>query len=73
MEVKWTNVICFALAIFAVLMLIHMQESVVSFLRAMGDLGPEQTADEKIWGLIAFSLVAVILVGILKVIMQNKR
>jgi ABC-type Fe3+ transport system permease subunit len=73
MEMKWTNLLCFVLVIFSVWLLIHMQESVVAFLSALGQLGPEHSTDEKFWGLIAFSVVAIVLVGVLTVLRQNRQ
>jgi hypothetical protein len=73
MVIKWTNVICFALFVFLVVALIHMHESVAAFLRAMGDMGPEHSTDEKIWGLITFGVVMVGFAGILTILIRNQK
>lgn len=72
MEVKFHNIICFALAMFALLMLFHMHEEVAAFLQAMGDLGPEHSTDEKIWGLMAFGLVCATLLGVFVTLLKNR-
>ena len=73
MEVKWTNAICFALLLGAFLALIYMQDSVLSFLSALGRLGPEHQTDQQVYGLICLGLILVTLVGVLKILMQDRR
>ena len=72
-EIKWTNIICFALLIFSVWMLLHMHEEVASFLGALGELGPNHPGDRRMFGLVVFTIVGVIVVGVLKVLMQTRR
>ena len=71
--IKWTNVICFALFVFLVMWLIHMHESVAAFLHSMGDLGPEHSTDEKVWGLITFGVVMVGFTAILTIMIRNQK
>lgn len=71
MEVKWHNIICFALVMLALFMLIHSREEVAALLQALGNLGPEHSTDEKIWGLIVFGLVSFTLLGVLITLMRN--
>ncbi len=71
-EIKWANVVVLGLVIFALVTVIRMHEQVSGFLASMDQMGPEHTTDEKLWGLMAFGLVALILAGILKMLIQNR-
>lgn len=72
MEIKWANVFGFALLIFAFVLVIRMHERVHAFLASMGQMGPEHTTDEKIWGLIAFGLVAITLAGLIQILIRSQ-
>ena len=72
-EIKWPNVIGFALFILAVWILLHNHEEVTLFLSALGEIGPEHPTDRRIYGMIVFSTVGVLGLGVLKVLLQSKR
>jgi len=72
MEIKWSNLAFFVLVVFTFVVTIRMRESIVIFLSSLGQLGPEHSTDEKIWGLMAFGLVAVTLVAILRVFIDTR-
>ena len=72
MEIKWENIVWFGLIIFTFVLVIRMHEQIFAFLASMGQMGPQHTTDEKIWGLIAFGLVALILAGLIKILIHNQ-
>lgn len=72
-QVKWPNVIGFALLIFAVWMLLHMHKEVVSLLKALGELSPGHPRDQRIFGLIVFSIIMVVIVGVFNVLLHSKK
>ena len=65
--------ICFALTIFALIMVIRMHDEMGAFLGCMGDVGPGHTTEEKMFGLMAFGLVGVIIVGVVKILAGRDR
>ena len=62
-----------ALAIFAVWLLVHMQDEIATFFQKMGSIGPQDPTEDKVWGLIAFSLVAITLGGIIRILTRGQR
>ena len=70
--VDWTNVICLALIIFAIMASVHMHEEIAAFLGAMGQIGPGYSPEEQSMGLIAFGLVAVTIVALAKILVERK-
>ncbi len=72
MKVRWHNIACLALALFGLWLLIRMRNEIAEFLQLMGDIGPGNTGDEQMWGLIAFGLVAVTLLGVIKILTKNR-
>ena len=73
MEIKWTNIICLGLTIFAVILLVRMHEQVGSFLGMIRKIGAGNDPEDQVMGLIAFGLVGVVLLGIIKIASRNNR
>ena len=73
LEINWTNILVLALGVFAVTMVIKMHDNITIFLAGIGDIGPNHPLDEQMWGLAAFGLVAVTLLGIIKILTRNKK
>jgi hypothetical protein len=71
MEVKWSNVALFALVIVALIVGIQMREQISAFFGCMGSIGPAYTTQDKMWGLMAFGLIAVLILGILKILAER--
>jgi hypothetical protein len=71
MEIKWSNLVFFALVIFTIAWAVRAQDSIFSFLSRMGRLGPDHPSDERIYGLMVFGLVLVTLVAVLKIFIEN--
>ena len=45
MEIKWTNLIAFAMALFALVLVLKMPREIGAFLSTMGDIGPGHALD----------------------------
>ena len=73
MAIKGTNVICFALAIFALFLLIRMHQQVASFVATIGRIGAGNHPHDQVMGLIALGLVSAIILGLIKIASQNDR
>lgn len=68
MEIRWNNIIALILLIIALVLAVKFLPAMMAFLGSMKDIGPGHTADEKTIGLMAFGLVAILLVAIVKVL-----
>lgn len=73
MEVNWTGIICLVLAIVAVVIIAKAHGHIGAFLAAMGRIGPGHTTDDKVIGVIAFGLVALLIVAIVKILVSQRR
>jgi hypothetical protein len=73
MSIKWDRVTALILALFAFWLLVNNGQAVSAFLSSMKDIGPGHSADEQTIGLIAFGLVGVCIVAIVKILTQNRR
>ena len=73
MQINWTGIICLALAILLIVVVVHAYDKISAFLGTMAQIGPGHTSDEKVIGLIAFSLVVLTIVGLVKILSQGPR
>lgn len=73
MRILWHNVFALALAILAIVILVFNRKDTRTFLESMQDIGPGHTTDEQVMGLIAFGLVLVGIVAVLKILIENNR
>ncbi len=73
MEIKWTNIICLALVIFAIILMVKTPHQIGAFLSTMKDIGPEHSHEEKTVGLLAFGLLMVIIVALAKIVIESNR
>jgi hypothetical protein len=71
MEIKWKNIICLAMVIFAMWVLSSRHEEVAAFIQTMGDMGPDH--HQIIWGLIWVALAAVVLLGVFAILARNQK
>ena len=72
MEIRWNNIIALLLLIFAFVILMRGWDEIGQFFSGMGDLGPRHSQEEQIMGLIAFGLVGVLIVAVVKILTQGK-
>lgn len=71
MEVKWRNVIALALALFAIAVIVKAPGEMGAFLASMQNVGPDHTPQEQTMGLLAYGLVLIAIVAVVKIVIQN--
>lgn len=72
MEIKWGNLIAFAMLLAAIVIAVSMGDRIVAFLHSMTDIGPGHTDEEKTMGLIAFGLVGVLIVAVVRILVSGR-
>lgn len=72
MEINWGGITCLILAIIAIVIIVRMRHKVALFLGTMGQIGPGNNPDDKILGLIAFGLIVLLIVGIVKILASRR-
>jgi hypothetical protein len=72
MEIKWPNLIFFALMIFTVVWAVRAQDSIFVFLSQLGNLGPEHSTDERYWSLLVFSLLVISIVALVRIFVDSR-
>ena len=70
MQVKWSNVVAFALAIFGVVLLIRQRDAVGVALTGIGQIGPGHTPEEKFYGFFVLGILLVSLVAIVRLVLD---
>ena len=73
MEIKWANVVAFGLAIFGLVLGVTLHRQIGGFLGTMTAIGPGHAPEEQTIGLIAFGLVAISLLGLIKIVLHANR
>lgn len=73
MQIKWSNVIAFAMVVFALVVFLKTYPQMAAFFAAMNDIGPGHDPDEQVRGLVAFGLIALTIVGIVKIVVNGGR
>lgn len=71
MKILWARVITALIALFVLLILIVYRGPIAAFLGSMGEIGPGHTTEEKTVGLIAFGLVLVGILAVVKIVSQR--
>ena len=73
MKPRWDNIAVLGLIIFALIVLSEYPMHIGFFLRSMEHMGSGSTPDEQLMGLMAFGLVAITILGVIKIVLQNNR
>ena len=68
MEIKWHNIFSLVFLIFTFILLMKFWNAIGAFLMTMRNIGPDHTPEEQVPGLIAFGLIIVLLVAIVKLL-----
>ena len=71
MKPRWDNIFALGLIVFALWTLAHFPKEIDSFLGSMRYAGPGHTPDEQLIGLMAFGLIAMTLLGVIKIVLQR--
>lgn len=72
MQIKWRNVIALILSVFALTVWLRNRELINEFIGNIGRIGPGHPGDERTLGLIAFGIVAVCIVVIVRLLTQHR-
>jgi hypothetical protein len=70
MRVRWHNVSILMLAVAVALMAARPHSPIGIFLHSMANLGPGHSADEQILGLIAWLLVTILFIVVLRALLN---
>lgn len=73
MRILWPNVIALALLIFALVVILRHGSNISGFWGAMNGIGPGHDPSEQVMGLVAFGLVLVAIVAVLKIVIATNR
>jgi hypothetical protein len=72
MKIRWDNLIAAMLALAGVVVLIRYRAPIAAFLAGVERVGPGFSPDDQAMGLIAFGIVGVLLVAIVKILVQGR-
>lgn len=72
MQIRWANIIATLLGVFVAVMLLRHWPSIRAFLASMSDIGPGHEPGDKLVGLVAFGLVLVGIVAIVKILTHGR-
>ncbi len=73
MRIRWSNVVALGLVLVALWIALLMSTEIAAFLSTLGDIGPGHTPDQQLKGLMAFGLLAVTLVALIRLLLHNDR
>lgn len=68
MQIRWNNIIALILLVISAVLAVRFLPAMMSFLSTMKDIGPGHTTDDKTIGLIAFGLVGITLVAVVRIL-----
>ena len=71
MEIRWNNLIALAMVIAAIVLVVKNPVEIGSFLGSMKAIGPGHTMEEKAMGLVAFGLIGVLIVAVVRIVVRN--
>ncbi len=70
MEMKWPNVVAFALAIFGIVLLVREHGAVGVALAGVGQIGPGHSPEEKFHGFFVLGILLVTLVAVVRLVLD---
>ena len=73
MAIKWANAFVFVLAIVGLSIGLRHHRAMSAFLSMMTAIGPGHDPEEQVIGLLAFGIVAVSVLALIKVLIQGDR
>ena len=71
MKPRWDNIFALGLIVFSLLLLTSYPVQIGSFLNSVEYAGPGHAPDEQLMGLMAFGLIAISLLGAIKIVLQR--
>jgi hypothetical protein len=72
MEIKWSNIVAFALAIITFIVFIKNYPSIAEFINSLGRIGPGHQPGDWTSGLVAFGLIGILVVAIVAILNNGK-
>lgn len=72
MQIKWNNLIALALLVFAFVVGLRYLPQIGEFLATLSQVGPGGDPDQRTFGLMAFGLVLVLIVAVVKILTNRK-
>ena len=73
MEIRWANVVAFVFLITALVIFVMNADAIASFLATIKDIGPNHSPEQQLRGLLAFGLIGVIIVAVVRIVVANNR
>ncbi len=72
MQIKWSNVIALALAVFALVVGLRHLPEISEFISAVSHIGPRGDPEQRIFGLMAFGLMMITIVAVVRILVDRK-
>jgi hypothetical protein len=73
MQVIWSRVLALLLVILATIVLVRSWASIVAFVKTAADIQPYTSPEEQTAGLIAFGLIALFILALVRILTQAPR
>ena len=73
MNIRWSNVVAFALALVAFALLIRYRQVLGAFLSNIERIGPGHAPADQAFGLLALGMIGLCLVTIVRLVIRNDR
>ena len=73
MDIRWSNVVAFGLAIFAFVIFLKTHQQISTFFSTIRSIGPGHDTDQQVMGLAAVGLIALTIVAIVKIVINSGR
>ena len=73
MEINLPGIACFFLTIMAIVTVAYTHNQMAAFLGTMAHIGPGNSTEDKAFGVLAFSLVILLIVAVVKILVSRSR
>jgi len=73
MQIRWSRLFGLGLAILGLVVLAKSMPELVAFVKSIENIRPCATPEERTTGLIAFAVVALFILALTRLILQNQR
>ncbi len=72
MKIKWNNVVVLALVVFALVIGLRFLPEIGGLLSTLSQVRPHGDPQQRVLGLMAFGLICVTLVAVVRILVNNK-
>lgn len=73
MRILWSRIVAVLLAVIAIVVLVNRWPDIVGFVKSIDNIRPTSTPEELTNGLVAFGLVAVCVVALVRLLVQQPK